>query len=438
MCYNYYFYKVTVFYFTGNEAYPLISSVKQFLDGISDETLSGAEKRKLMLELDKEKAFRIMACGVTGHGKSTLLNGIVGRPIFKRGHGTTSETSEVKEYTEQFENSSIVILDTPGFNDTENKEKEYLQEIRTKCKVADTLLYCVSIGESKITEATKKQLSNTVSKLNKVLNKKIWKSCVVALTFANAALQRVEDGINDSVRIKEEFNSILDEWRIEIQIVFSKASIDNYKEIPIVAAGRAKEPKLLPDDEKTWLSTLWNTMYNKSPANGKAVLFHFNAHRLTDGDISPSDESSSDSIEDQNIEVDKSFKEQLWATIKRKHPTIAAAFAVGGSAGVTGATIGATIGALAIGIPTFGVAAGVGLVLGGLIGGGIGIGVGVATGTIIEHVQKNKKEKETAKTEEKETAKTEEKETAKMEKEDDKVEDKEDSKETESTKEKIN
>jgi GTP-binding protein EngB required for normal cell division len=380
---------VCVFYSVGR---PLVYSVKEFLDSVSNETLSASEKRNLMLELDREKTFRIMACGVTGHGKSTLLNGVVGRQTFKQGHGTTSETSEVKEYREHHENSSIVILDTPGFNDTKNDEKKYLKEIRAKCKKVDTLLYCVSMAECRITQATKTQLSSTVSKLKKALSKKIWKSCVVALTFANQALSRFED--DSDVNIRVEFNLIVDEWKSEIQKIFRTANIDNYKEIPIVTAGKANKPKLLPDDEKPWLSILWTTIYDKSPDDGRAVLFHFNAQRLSDGDVS-SAEDSTNSIYKQPIVVDESFKEKL----KSKSISIAAALGAGGAAGATGATIGATIGALAIGIPSFGTAAGVGLLLGGLIGGGIGVGVGIAAGKIAEHV----KEKKGSKPAEKET-----------------------------------
>jgi GTPase SAR1 family protein len=389
---------VYVFHSVGQ---PLLFSVKKFLDGVSDKTLSASEKRNLMSELDREKTFRIMACGTTGHGKSTLLNGIIGRQTFKQGHGTTSETSEVNEYTERLEKSSIVVLDTPGFDDTRNKEREYLQEIQAKCKKVDTLLYCVSMTECKITEATKKQLTSTVSKLEKVLSKKIWKSCVVALTFANHVLSRLEDDPeigDDNVKIRGKFNSIVDEWKSEIQNIFSTANIGNYKEIPIVAAGRGKVPKLLPDDDKPWLSTLWHTIYDKSPADGKAVLFHFNAQRLTDGDFS-SAEHSTNPIHEQPIEIDESFKEKLWDTIKKNHAAIAAALGVGGAGGVTGATIGATIGALAIGIPSFGTAAGVGLVLGGLIGGGIGIGVGTAAGKVAKYARNEKESRQTAETE---------------------------------------
>jgi hypothetical protein len=276
------------------------------------------------------------------------------------------------------------VLDTPGFG---GKEEEYLQ---AKFVEIDTLLYCVSMTESRITDATKEQLSSTVSKLEKVLSKEIWKNCVVALTFANSALSRIKEDPeieNDDVEIMKEFNSILDEWKSEVRSVFSAANIDNYEKIPIVAAGSAKKRKLLPDDDKPWLSTLWHTIYDASPADGRAVLFHFNAQRLTDGDIS-SVESFSDELHQQKIKVDGSFTKKLWETIKGKYTTIAVALGVGGAGGIAGATIGATIGALAIGIPTFGMAAGIGLVLGGLIG---GTGVGAAAGVIIECVQSERK-----------------------------------------------
>ena len=342
----------------------------------------------MISEISREKEFRIMACGVTGHGKSTLLNGIVGRAVFKQGHGTHSETSQVDEYRERKENSTILVLDTPGFRESADKEREYLQEIRSKCRKVDALLYCMSMAEARITEDTEKQHLSTLTKLKKALNKKVWRSCIIVLTFANFAVLRIQEEVCEASAIRMAYNSDLDEWKKSIKSILSKAGIPNYDEIPIVAAGAANTPKILSDDEKAWLSILWGTIYDKSPVNGRAVLLHFNAHRLEeDGEISPSDESSKP-IHQQKITIDASFKEKLWETIKRKHPTIAAAFTVGGGGGAVGAGIGATIGALAIGIPSFGIAAGVGLLLGGLIGGGIGIGVGVATGTAIEHVKK--------------------------------------------------
>jgi GTPase SAR1 family protein len=369
--------------------------VKTYLDGVSDEALSASEKRELTSELDREKTFRIMACGATGHGKSALLNGIVGRQIFK----ISGETSNVNEYTEHLGNSSIVVLDTPGFDDTRNKEREYLQYVRAKCKKVDTLLYCVSISGNRLTATTMNQLSSTVSKLKKVLSKEIWKSCVVALTFANHVLSRLKNDPeigDDNVKIRVIFNSIVDNWKSEIQNMFSAANIDNYKEIAIVTTGVPKKPKLLPDDEKPWLSTLWNTIYNKSPANGKVVLFHFNAERFIDADVS-SAKHLTNPLHEQPIEIDESFKGKLWDAIKRNHT---AAFGLGGTAGVTGATVGATIDALAIDIPSFGSAAGVGLVLGGLIGGavggGIGVGAGAATG---EHVRNKKESRQSTETE---------------------------------------
>ena len=378
----------------GKESNSIVATLKEYLDDFSDEAFR-LEKTCLLSELNEEKSFCIMACGLTGHGKSTLLNGVIGRKMFKPGHSTTPETHQVMEFTEQCENSFITVLDTPGFNDLENED----QEIQEKCERVDTLLYCISIAECRITDATRNQISTTVRRLKQVFNKKetIWKSCVVALTFANQAISRFEDD-SEIEDVTSQFNFIVEDWKKEIQRILSKECIDNYNEIPIVATGVAKKPKLLRNDETAWLSTLWNTIYEESPDNGKAVLIHFNAFRLSvsHGDYSPNEpQECLKPLHMQGIEIKEPLKKKLMKTLERKFPTIAAAVGVGGTTGAAGAAIGATVGALAIGVPSFGVFAAVGLVLGGLIGGGVGTGVGVATGAAIEHAIKKKERSET-------------------------------------------
>ncbi|KAG6829340.1 hypothetical protein H0H87_011842 [Tephrocybe sp. NHM501043] len=70
--------------------------------------------------------------GATGSGKSTLINTLFGRTIAVAGHSLKSQTVQVQAYPLQQPHASgarIVIVDTPGFDDTTVSDREILRRI---------------------------------------------------------------------------------------------------------------------------------------------------------------------------------------------------------------------------------------------------------------------------------------------------------------------
>ncbi|KAK5076170.1 hypothetical protein LTS08_002680 [Lithohypha guttulata] len=76
----------------------------------------------------RDKVF-VGVMGVTGAGKSTFIKAATDDESVVVGHELTSCTTSVCPYTFTLEGKEVVLIDTPGFNDTFKSEAEVLKEI---------------------------------------------------------------------------------------------------------------------------------------------------------------------------------------------------------------------------------------------------------------------------------------------------------------------
>ena len=67
--------------------------------------------------------------GVTGAGKSTFIQTATQNKDVIIGHGLESETEITKGYDLKHKGTKFVLVDCPGFNDTERSDEEILDDI---------------------------------------------------------------------------------------------------------------------------------------------------------------------------------------------------------------------------------------------------------------------------------------------------------------------
>ncbi len=79
-----------------------------------------------------DRELRLVLFGMTGAGKSSTANTIVGHKEFKADCYGSSVTSECKFANTTVQKRKVVVVDTPGLFDTRQSNDETMKEI-TKC-----------------------------------------------------------------------------------------------------------------------------------------------------------------------------------------------------------------------------------------------------------------------------------------------------------------
>ncbi|XP_011403881.1 PREDICTED: translocase of chloroplast 33, chloroplastic-like [Amphimedon queenslandica] len=137
-------------------------------------------------------SLKIFVVGRTGSGKSTLINGLFGSEKAEVGDGLDAQTKDIECFVELYHSEGsetqqkfkVTICDSPGFRDPtfSNSDEEYARMLQACVpKDPDLVLFVVSMEE---TRWTRDQIE-TVTQVNKVLGKEIWKNTLLVLTFAN-------------------------------------------------------------------------------------------------------------------------------------------------------------------------------------------------------------------------------------------------------------
>ena len=230
--------------------------------------------------------------GKTGVGKSSLINGVIGKEVAKEGDSLDRETVTVRAYAFKYHEVDITIWDSPGLQDGFDKEKEYIMDMLSKgCANSDLVLYCAKMTDTRF----RKEDHDAIRKLTIGLGRDIWKNAIFVMTFANDVRARRERGqkLTPDEERKQNltfFKQRIEEWRAKHVGAVIEAGVDAKvaESIPIVPAGYDQE-QALPDRDN-WLSPLWYASILRMKERSQPAFLKANLHRIKLPDqIAPED-----------------------------------------------------------------------------------------------------------------------------------------------------
>ena len=119
---------------------------------IDEDLVAFMDVEKALKDHYDERKLKILVCGKTGTGKSTLLNTLLGQNLFAIGglgdsptFGFTPVTPKVTSVCTSIQNVFLEIFDSPGLQDGTDNDQEYLDDMHSKCRDVDLVLYCTDM-----------------------------------------------------------------------------------------------------------------------------------------------------------------------------------------------------------------------------------------------------------------------------------------------------
>ena len=219
---------------------------------------------------------KILVMGLTGAGKSSLINAMMGDIVANVQPGPMSCQADIECHKGEHDGIKIKIYDTAGFGDSIIPEKKIIKNISegTPRKGFDLIIIAIKMTERLATNATQ-----MLSSLGKLLDEQMWKRTIVVLTFTNMLVAQLKEGYQDYSEdgLKEEF----DRQTRQFKTLFSdhtKIDKEIAQNIPFILVGGFKRRKLPTDDD--WLVTLWDHSIIRCRTEVKPFLRRLGIQRL--------------------------------------------------------------------------------------------------------------------------------------------------------------
>ena len=225
----------------------------------------------------------ILLTGTTGSGRSTLVNGILGRGFAKENEDFWDPcTLEVTEYKRKVGKIDVSVWDTPGLPDGTPDQEKYLCEMVEKCSHVDITMYCFNSNVTRFDSSTHNPDVMAMINFTKAFGTDFWKNAVIVLTFANLVGQRLSRFYPAQTEKAEAFNKKIQEWeKLIAELLKNYAGVPSkiVDSIKIIPAGHPSKHQL--PDREYWLSTLWFECLNTiASPEAKEALLNINLGRI--------------------------------------------------------------------------------------------------------------------------------------------------------------
>uniref|UniRef100_A0A1X7V7I6 AIG1-type G domain-containing protein n=1 Tax=Amphimedon queenslandica TaxID=400682 RepID=A0A1X7V7I6_AMPQE len=233
----------------------------------------------------KGRELKIVVVGEAGQGKSTLINGLLGKEVANEGDQFDAGTAEIKYYNLNQNGISVKIWDTPGFGfGSEEEDQKMVEQLRrSDCFPHDLALFCFRMDGTRFPTRVH---TTTVKILTQVFGRKFWEHTVFILTFANALSQLCPK----NEELDEFFSNRICMLEEKIHAMLRKTvdglSDDEVEKIRAIPVGSYKkggydpnDPWRLPDRED-WFLWFWIECTEHIRQASFRALLQANRHRI--------------------------------------------------------------------------------------------------------------------------------------------------------------
>ena len=216
-----------------------------------------------------------MIIGITGIGKSTLINNLFGEEVAKVSDDGWSTTDEIERFDGEVQGVPIVVYDTPGLEDSRTDQSDEAAEIKKLIPSVHAVIFCFDLRQTRMMNAVTRALEQyTEIGVD-------WNKAVFALTFAD------EIHIPPKVRKAPESE----------QVRYFIDSVERWKTLISDVVGREKMKAIHPttgDPEEElmsgekWFHSFWLTVVKVLPPAAMVRFLEMYKKPDSDDDRPPS------------------------------------------------------------------------------------------------------------------------------------------------------